>query len=463
MDEPRFYGFPTYGHAGPKIGQDVGGREVTPATRTFERDDEALARAMAFLEARLPGMAGEPFLHQDLPVHDDPGPGLRRRRRARPPGRARLPGCGTRLQVRVACSGRILAELAVDGSTPSAPELEAFRIDRPDPARGQPRRTVRWSEPLTCPAARTVRARSCALRGPVPPFAHPPPGSARPAVSGGASGRPTDSRGGDPDAPASRAREAVDRRAAASRIALLPAASRPSPPTAMSCHPACRDDQELTLATRGNSTWWWTTRRSSSPTTCCVNFDKNAKPGPGLRRPWERSRTDKVTFHIRDGMKWSDGEPATSADVCFSWGLAMDAIDDRCYIGAGYLDPDLKNAGVTKVECPDDEHLRRLHDGPVTTASSRPMCRSCRSTSGGEYTCEKIAEQKFDAPLVGTGPYTAGRVEDRPVRPLRPQPQLLGQPGPRGRGRPPVLPRRHRHDGPGPQVGRPRLRPQREP
>ena len=30
MDEPSFYGFPTHGHPGPKIGQDVGGREVTP-------------------------------------------------------------------------------------------------------------------------------------------------------------------------------------------------------------------------------------------------------------------------------------------------------------------------------------------------------------------------------------------------------------------------------------------------
>jgi sarcosine oxidase len=27
--------------------------------------------------------------------------------------------------------GRIMAELAVDGATPSAPELEAFRSDRP--------------------------------------------------------------------------------------------------------------------------------------------------------------------------------------------------------------------------------------------------------------------------------------------------------------------------------------------
>ena len=44
MDEPSFYGFPAHGHPGPKVGQDVGGRQVTPATRTFERDDDG-ARA----------------------------------------------------------------------------------------------------------------------------------------------------------------------------------------------------------------------------------------------------------------------------------------------------------------------------------------------------------------------------------------------------------------------------------
>jgi ABC-type transport system substrate-binding protein len=45
-----------------------------------------------------------------------------------------------------------------------------------------------------------------------------------------------------------------------------------------------------------------------------LNFDKDAKPGPGFADSWERD-AEKVTFHIRDGMKWSDGEPATSADV----------------------------------------------------------------------------------------------------------------------------------------------------
>jgi sarcosine oxidase len=130
MDEPSFYGFPTHGHPGPKVGQDVGGRPVTPATRTFERDEIALARTLAFLEARLPGMAGEPFLtktclytmtpDRDFVVDTVPG----------------HPALGVVLGSAHAYKfasvlGRIMAELAVDGVTPSAPELAAFRIDRP--------------------------------------------------------------------------------------------------------------------------------------------------------------------------------------------------------------------------------------------------------------------------------------------------------------------------------------------
>src|SRR3954468_216285 len=83
-----------------------------------------------------------------------------------------------------------------------------------------------------------------------------------------------------------------------------------------------------------------------------TEFDKDAKPAPGYADSWQRA-PDKVTFHVRDGMKFSDGTPATSKDVCFSWGLAMAAIKDGANIGAGYLDPNVKDAGVTKIECPD--------------------------------------------------------------------------------------------------------------
>ncbi len=58
MDDPSFYGFPTYGEAGPKAAQDCGGQPTTPETRTFERDELAHRRVRDFLAAHLPGAVG---------------------------------------------------------------------------------------------------------------------------------------------------------------------------------------------------------------------------------------------------------------------------------------------------------------------------------------------------------------------------------------------------------------------
>jgi sarcosine oxidase len=140
MHEPSFYGFPTHGHPGPKIGQDVGGREVTPETRTFDRDEAAHGRVMAFLEAHLPGMAVEPFLtrtclytltpDRDFVVDELPGH----------PGVHVLLGSAHAYKF-ASVLGRIIVERALDGASPSEPELGAFRLDRPVLREADPRRT----------------------------------------------------------------------------------------------------------------------------------------------------------------------------------------------------------------------------------------------------------------------------------------------------------------------------------
>lgn len=139
MDEPSFYGFPTHGNPGPKIGQDVGGREVTPATRTFDPDPDVLTRAIAFLDSHLPDMAGDPFLEKTCLY-------------TMPPDRDfivdRVPGHPQVLLLQGAAHaykfasvlGRVAAELVVDGTTQSAPELEAFRADRPALREARPAR-----------------------------------------------------------------------------------------------------------------------------------------------------------------------------------------------------------------------------------------------------------------------------------------------------------------------------------
>ena len=59
MDDPSFYGFPTYGEAGPKAAQDCGGQPTTPDDADVRARRAADARALAaFLARHLPGRSG---------------------------------------------------------------------------------------------------------------------------------------------------------------------------------------------------------------------------------------------------------------------------------------------------------------------------------------------------------------------------------------------------------------------
>jgi peptide/nickel transport system substrate-binding protein len=135
-----------------------------------------------------------------------------------------------------------------------------------------------------------------------------------------------------------------------------------------------------------------------------VGFGLDTKPIPGFADKWTRN-PDNVTFHIRTGMKWSDGQPATSEDACFSWQLALDAHKDNGSIGLGYLDTGVSDAGVTKVECPDAETMIAY----TTDQSDRiyqVYLPIIPKHIYGKDDYKKIGDEPFNAPLVGTGPYT---------------------------------------------------------
>jgi sarcosine oxidase len=128
MDDPSFYGFPVYGEAGVKVGQDVGGVEVTPETRTFETDVAALQRVEQFLRRYIPGALGpsiytksclytltpdRDFVLDALPEHPNV-----------------LVALGAAHGFKFAALfGKILGELAIDGTT--AHDIAQFAIDRP--------------------------------------------------------------------------------------------------------------------------------------------------------------------------------------------------------------------------------------------------------------------------------------------------------------------------------------------
>ena len=127
LGDPCFYGIPVFGEAGIKIGQDVGGVEVTARTRTFDIDDAALARVAAFASEHLPGASADIIrtkscLYTMPPDRDfviDEVPGSQ--------GVYVAQGAAHGYKF-AAVFGKILAELAADGRTEH--DLSAFRFER---------------------------------------------------------------------------------------------------------------------------------------------------------------------------------------------------------------------------------------------------------------------------------------------------------------------------------------------
>jgi sarcosine oxidase len=133
MDDPSYYGFPSYGEATIKAAQDCGGPAVDPDGRTSERDPAMEQRLASFVGDLLPG-SGEPVRSarcqytltpdRDFVIAPVPGHG------------SVVVGLGAAHGFKFAPTfGRLLADLVVDGGT--ATDLTDFRLDRPaltDPA-----------------------------------------------------------------------------------------------------------------------------------------------------------------------------------------------------------------------------------------------------------------------------------------------------------------------------------------
>jgi peptide/nickel transport system substrate-binding protein len=93
---------------------------------------------------------------------------------------------------------------------------------------------------------------------------------------------------------------------------------------------------------------------SSAPTTAelatkifdgLLEYDMSLQPKPSLAESWTVSPDGKkITFKLREGVKWHDGKPFTSADVQFS---LLKVIKEYHPRGKGNLGP------VTSIDTPD--------------------------------------------------------------------------------------------------------------
>lgn len=145
-----------------------------------------------------------------------------------------------------------------------------------------------------------------------------------------------------------------------------------------------------------------------------VGFGNNLEPVPGFAEAWESS-TDGLThtFHIRKGMLWSDGEPATCEDARWTYNFVLEVAEtDRGFVGSGYLEPYLWNTGLEKVTCTDDHTLVATTEFP-TTLLTQAYVPILPAHIWSKYTIEQIGRRRAEGffanqpPVVGTGPYVA--------------------------------------------------------
>ena len=107
--------------------------------------------------------------------------------------------------------------------------------------------------------------------------------------------------------------------------------------------------------------------------TGLVDFDQSDNPIPGMAKSWDISPDGKTyTFHLRDGLKFSDGSPITAKDFVYSWRRGADPKTAAPY---NYEFELLVNGkAITKSEMPVDKlGVKAIDDGTLQVSLVNPM------------------------------------------------------------------------------------------
>lgn len=167
-----------------------------------------------------------------------------------------------------------------------------------------------------------------------------------------------------------------------------------------------------------------------------VGFGNDLSPVPGFADTWSSS-TDQMThtFHIREGMKWSDGEPATCEDARWTYQFVYDTWNSEAgYVGSGYLEPYVMNAGLASVECTDAQTLVAKTEFP-TTLLTQAYVPILPKHIWSKYSLEQISDTTIDGyfgnepPVVGSGPYVAVEFKQGEFVRMARNPNYWGTPG----------------------------------
>jgi peptide/nickel transport system substrate-binding protein len=134
-----------------------------------------------------------------------------------------------------------------------------------------------------------------------------------------------------------------------------------------------------------------------------VNYSmKDMSPEPGLAKSWETSADGLTwTFHVRDGVKWSDGQPLTAADVAFTYTRVLKG-ETESTNWSSYL------SSVTSATAPDAQTVVLKLSQPNAVLPLLPIpivpehiWKNITEKQMATY----AAEPKPGQPVVGSGPF----------------------------------------------------------
>jgi peptide/nickel transport system substrate-binding protein len=126
-----------------------------------------------------------------------------------------------------------------------------------------------------------------------------------------------------------------------------------------------------------------------------LRYDKNLQLEGELARSWDISPDNlTITFHLRNDVRWHDGQPLTADDVLFTYRLLVDPA-----VPTAYADRYLQ---VVKAEAPDPFTFRVTYGQPLASALISWMfpVHPKHLLEGRDVTTSPLVR----AP-VGTGPY----------------------------------------------------------
>jgi len=138
-----------------------------------------------------------------------------------------------------------------------------------------------------------------------------------------------------------------------------------------------------------------------------VNFADDLSPIPGFAESWTQSPDGLTwTFKMRAGMKWSDGQPATSEDARWTIAYAIDAKKAGTTLGLGYIQDYSVDAGIDAVAAPDPLTLT-IHTKYVTQRVLSMDAPILPKHVWEKQAAATVGDFTNPAPIVGSGPYHA--------------------------------------------------------